>query len=431
MGMLEQLVITLREGVEAALIIAIALAYLRKIGRQDLARTVYFALGAAVAVSLAGAIAMTVGNWNEDRFEGWLMLIAAVFVFTMVYWMHRTARFLKKEIESNIARLQGGGASAWGLFFFIFFMVLREGVETVLMLSAVSFNSSELMAWLGSVLGLLLAIGFAVAFMRGSLRIHLPRFFKITTAILVLIGAQLLLTGVHELMEAGVLPSSTREMAIVGPIVANDAFFFILILGLAGIMILRERNSIAVQKLAAEASASEAGDGGGSGAERRKVRAAARSDRRWGTLAYLGAFVFVVLIAGEYVYARSARALTPAVPVAAVAGWVNLPAASVADGSLHRYEAITAAGSVRFFAIRRPDGSIAVAVDACQICGAKGYYQHGNQLFCRNCDAPINIASIGAVGGCNPIPLQVVRHGDVIAVALAQLAQEAPRFHRN
>src|SRR6185312_1825783 len=292
MGMLEQLVITLREGVEAALIIAIALAYLRKIGRQDLARTVYFALGAAVGVSLAGAIAMTVGNWNEDRFEGWLMLIAAVFVFTMVYWMHRNARFLKKEIESNIARLQGGGASAWGLFFFIFFMVLREGVETVLMLSAVSFNSSELMAWLGSVLGLLLAIGFAVAFMRGSLRIHLPRFFKITTAILVLIGAQLLLTGVHELMEAGVLPSSTREMAIVGPIVANDAFFFILILGLAGIMILRERNSIAVQKLAAEASASEAGDGGssgGSGAERRKVRAAARSDRRWGTLAYLGA----------------------------------------------------------------------------------------------------------------------------------------------
>lgn len=85
MGMLEQLVITLREGVEAALIVAIALAYLRKIGRADLFRTVYAALAAAVGVSLAGAIAMTAGHWNEDRFEGWLMLVAAVFVFTMVY----------------------------------------------------------------------------------------------------------------------------------------------------------------------------------------------------------------------------------------------------------------------------------------------------------------------------------------------------------
>ncbi|MGH9393757.1 MAG: FTR1 family protein, partial [Terriglobales bacterium] len=164
--MLEQLVITLREGVEAALIIAIALAYLRKINRADLASTVYAALAAAVGVSLAGAIAMSVEHWNEDRFEGWLMLVAAVFVFTMVYWMHRSARFLKQEIEQHIARL--GSASRWGLFFFIFFMVLREGVETVLMLSAVSLNSSELLAWMGSVIGLLLAAGFAVAFVRGS-----------------------------------------------------------------------------------------------------------------------------------------------------------------------------------------------------------------------------------------------------------------------
>lgn len=415
MGMLEQLVITLREGVEAALIIGIALAYLRKIGRADLARTVYAALAAAVGVSLAGAIAMTLGNWNEDRFEGWLMLVAAVFVFTMVYWMHRTARFLRAEIENRIAALHQ--TSAWGLFFFIFFMVLREGVETVLMLSAVSLNSSELLAWIGSVIGLVLAVAFAVAFVRGSMRIHLPRFFRITTAILVVIGAQLLITGVHELMEAGVLPSSATEMRIIGPVVANDVFFFVVILGLAGILLLRDVRT--VKPAAAELEGA---------AEKRKAAAAARSARRWSTLGYTGAFLFLVLISADYVYALSARALTPAVPVSAVGGWVSLPVAQVADGSLHRYEAITPAGSVRFFAIRRPDGSIAVALDACQICGTQGYYQHGGQLMCRNCDAPINVASVGTVGGCNPIPLAVERRGSIIAIALSTLAQEAPRF---
>ncbi len=417
MGLLEQMVITLREGVEAALIVAIALAYLRKIGRTDLFRTVYAALGAAVGVSLAGAIAMTLLQWNEDRFEGYLLLIAAVFVFTMVYWMHRTARFLKQEIEEKIEQLKQ--TSAWGLFLFIFFMVLREGVETVLMLSAVSLNSSELLAWIGGVLGLLLAVAFAVAFVRGSLRIHLPRFFRITTAILLVIGGQLLLTGAHELMEAGVLPSSQREMAIVGPIVSNDAFFFVIILGLAGILLLRERRALA-------AGTAEAG--AASAAEKRKALAAARSERRWSTLAYTGAFAFLILISAQYVYALSARALTPAVPVQAVAGWVVLPKAQVDDGQLHRYSAQTSAGPVRFFAIRRPDGSIAVALDACQICGAKGYYQQGMQLFCRNCDAPINIASLGAHGGCNPIPLQVQQRGDSIAISMALLAQAAPRF---
>lgn len=312
-------------------------------------------------------------------------------------------------------------ASAWSLFLFIFFMVLREGVETVLMLSAVSLNSSELMAWMGSVIGLLLAVGFAVAFVRGSMRIHLPRFFRITTAILLVIGAQLLLTGVHELMEAGVLPSSTREMALVGPIVANDVFFFIVILGLAGILILRERG---------QAAGAAPGGVPLSPAENRKQLAAARSYRRWTALASSGAFLFLVLIGADYVYAMSARSLSPAVELVAQAGWVSLPVNQVADGSLHRYHVVTPAGPVRFFAIRRPDGSIAVALDACQICGSQGYYQRGAQVYCRNCDAPINVASIGAFGGCNPIPLAVERRGDVIAIQLSRLAGEAPRFRR-
>ncbi|MGN6591812.1 MAG: Fe-S-containing protein [Terriglobales bacterium] len=416
MGALEQLIVTLREGVEAALIVAIALAYLAKIGRSDLNRVVYAALAAAVGVSVAGAIVLSAVGGNTDRYEGWLMLIAAVFVFTMVWWMHRTARFLKRDIETRLSRLQNGGAV--GLFLFIFFMVLREGVETVLMLTAITLDTAALWAWLGGIVGLLLAAGFAVAFVRGSLRIHLPRFFRITTAILLVIGAQLLLSGVHELMEAGVLPSSAREMAIVGPIVANEAFFFIVILGLAGILLWRERGSGRADEAAASASP----------AAQRKQLAAARAERRWSALGTAAAFAFLVLIGGSYAYARAEGSLTPAEPVAAVAGWVKLPLQQVDDGQLHRFQVQTDAGAVRFFAMRRPDGTIAVALDACQICGAMGYIQRGSQLYCRHCGAPINPASLGTAGGCNPIPLAAQMRDGMVMVALGELAPEASRF---
>lgn len=424
MGMLEQLIITLREGIEAALIIAIALAYLRKVGRTDLIRMVYIALLSALGVSLGGAILLTrlhlSGGSFEDRFEGWLMLVAAVFVFTMVYWMSKASRHIKREIEQSMER----NTSALGIFLFVFFMVLREGIETVLMLTAVSLNSTELMAWLGSVLGLALAILFAVAFVKGSIRINLGRFFRLTTVILFVIAGQLLLTGVHELSESGVLPSSRTEMAMVGPIVRNDVFFFIVVLGLATLLLIRERQ----RSLAA--AAAQGGEAETSAAARRKAVSSARAERRWNMLAWSAALIFIVLISADYIYARNARALSPAVQVEAVNGVVELPVSQVADGMLHRYEVTTPDGGVRFFAIRRPDGSIAVNLDACQICGPLGYYQRGNMLYCRNCDAPINVSSLGAMGGCNPIPLRYQQVGNNIRILINTLAAEAPIFRQ-
>lgn len=418
MGVLEQMVITLREGVEAALIVAIAVAYLRRIGRPDLLKTVYTALVAAIGVSLAGAIALTIWHGNEDNYEGWLMLAAAVFVATMVWWMHRTAHRLRGEIESALAKHQAASRSA--LFLFVFFMVLREGVETVLMLSAVTLDSSDLLAWLGGVAGLALAVVFAVAFVRGSLKVHVGRFFRITTWILGVIAVQLLISGLHELAEAGVIPSSREEMALVGPIVRNDVFFFVVILGLAAVLILRERGALRAQAVAATA--------GGGDAARRKQMAESRRDRRWSTMAAMGAFVCMVLITADYVYALNARALSPATTLEATDGWVTIPMKVANDGALHRFQVDTPAGAVRFFTIRRPDGTVAVALDACQICGARGYYQHGNQLFCRNCDAPINIASLGTYGGCNPVPLAFTQHGSLLAIQVSRLTAEAPLF---
>src|SRR3981081_962447 len=127
--MLQALIITLREGVEAALIVGITLAYLAKIGRGDLRRIVYSALVAAFASSIAVAGVLSRTQFNRDIFEGVVMLIAAFFVVTMVWLMGRAARKLKTEIEDRVGGFATRGRRL-SLFIFVFLMVLREGVET-------------------------------------------------------------------------------------------------------------------------------------------------------------------------------------------------------------------------------------------------------------------------------------------------------------
>src|ERR1700704_2916734 len=181
--MLQAFIITLREGVEAALIVGITLAYLNKIDRPELRRSVFSALIAAFVGSIGIAILLSRTQWNQDIFEGWIMLIAAFFVVTMIIFMMKTGRTLKGQIEGKVGLLAGRNAGV-GLFLFVFLMVLREGVETVLILGAVSLNSTELLSFLGTLSGVTVAILFGVMFDKGSVRINLQKFFRVTTAIL-------------------------------------------------------------------------------------------------------------------------------------------------------------------------------------------------------------------------------------------------------
>ncbi len=294
--MLQAFIITLREGVEAALIVGITLAYLAKIGRDDLRKSVYTALAAAFAGSIAVAVLLSRLNWNQDIFEGWVMLVAAVFVVTMIVFMMKTGRKLKGEIEGKVGLFARGDAGV-GLFLFVFLMVLREGVETVLILSAVSLNSSELMSFVGTVLGVVVAVLFGVMFVKGSVRINLQKFFKVTTAILFLVAAQLVISGLHELSENGVLPSSRQEMAIIGPIVRNELFFFVTILALAALMVLFELKSRQPVELPA------------AGAARRKALWTTRRERLWMGSVYMCSFVFIVMVTASFIYEKSASAL--------------------------------------------------------------------------------------------------------------------------
>jgi FTR1 family protein len=415
--MLQAFIGTLREGVEAALIVGITLAYLAKIGRPQLRKFVYFALAAAFVGSIGIAIVLSRLQWNQDIFEGWIMLAAAFFVVTMIIFMMKTGRKLKGHIEGKVGLLAGENAG-FGLFVFVFLMVLREGVETVLYLGAVSLNTTELMSFLGTLLGVIAAILFGVMFVKGSLPINLQKFFRVTTVILFFVAGQLIVTGLHELSENGVLPSSKREMAIVGPIVANDWFFFVTIFALAALMVLFE------------VKRREPGLVTDSAAERRKAAWTIRRERLWMASVYASSFLFILLVTAEFIYAKTLSAPSPTTEVTFVNGQVSIPLAQVSGGDLHRFSARENGVEIRFWLYQKPDGKIATVFDACKICGGVGFYKGPNGVVCKNCAAPINPQSVGTAGGCNPIPLNAVIASDNVIIQEADIAAGARVFQK-
>ncbi|MBV9343217.1 MAG: DUF2318 domain-containing protein [Acidobacteria bacterium] len=415
--MLEAFVITLREGVEAALIVGIALAYLEKIQRPDLRRSVLAALGCAFVASIGVAIVLSRFDLNEDLIEGWIMLAAAFFVATMIVFMMRTAKKLKGEIEGRIGSLAGRGSRV-GIFMFVFLMVLREGAETVLMLSAVRLNSTAMLSFLGTLCGILAAILFGVMFVKGSMPINLRKFFRVTSVILFFVAGQLLLSGLHELSESGVLPSSKKEMALIGPIVSNEWFFFVTILALAALMILfeaRGRQPLDIPQLSAA---------------KRKALWNARRERFWMISVYATAFIFILLITAQFIYAKNLTRLPPATALSFTNGSVRIPRSEVSDGDLHRFSAHVGGTEIRFLLYQKPDGTVATVFDACRICGSVGFLKGANGLICKNCAAPINPQSVGTAGGCNPVPLRSRTMADVIVIEEADLRAETALFER-
>jgi len=416
--MFSALVVTLREGVEAALIVGITLVYLAKIGRPDLRRIVFAALAAALIASVAGAVVLSYAPINQDKVEGWVMLVAAGFVVSMVIFMMRTARRLKGEIESRVSSLAGAG-SKWGLFAFVFLMVFREGVETVAILAGVSLNSTELMSFLGTLLGVALAVVFGVMFVKGSVRIDLRKFFRVTTVILFFIAAQLVISGFHELSESGVFQTSKNEMAVIGPIVRNDFFFPVTMLALVVLMVLLEYRRRKPEGTSAASKADE-----------RKQEWTALRERRWAIAVCVTAFVFISTITAKFIYAEE-PAISPATAIAASAnGKIVISTRDLPQGELERYSADVNGARVRFLLYRKPDNKVAVVFDACQICGGIGFYKAAGGLVCKNCAAPINPQSVGQSGGCNPIPLEATQEGESVEISLADLAKQAGQFSK-
>jgi high-affinity iron transporter len=419
---LSAFLIALREGVEASLVVGIILVYLSRTGRSHLGRFVWYGVACAAALSLGVAIALERLRISEDGFEGLLLLVAAAFVITMIVWMNRVARHLKKDIEQKVQSYaeRAGSAAGWGIFLFVFLMVVREGAELALILRAVELSTAGLQTWIGTIAGIAAAIAVGLFFFKGTLKVPLHRFFAVTSIILMLVAFQLALTGLHELSEARWLPSSKTEMAIIGPIVRNELFFFVFIFGAAMLLVLREWQS---------ASQNKSGDQATGDAERRLLESENRRQRRWLMAAATACLAVILVLTADFIYARANSAPPSAQPLTAVGNEIRVPLSAVQDSNLHLFTVNAGGQTLRFMVIKKPNGW-GTALDACRICGAEGYRQDGQNVICRHCGSAIYVPTIGEEGGCNPIgfPAHVDGADLVMDVsALTQAATEVPK----
>ena len=205
--MFQAFVITLREGLEAFLIVAISLAYLRRTGRHSLVRAVYVGLFAGLVLSAFGGY-LLYNAANQEWLEGPLAIVAAISVSWLVVHMWRAGRHMKGEIEGRLGASVGkaGAAAFLGVFLFTVLMVTREGMETALLLLQLK---ETLNLVVGALIGVVGAAGVAMLWIKYGHRENLGLFFQVTAIFLFVFVIQLVIAGVHEMSEQNYLPFST------------------------------------------------------------------------------------------------------------------------------------------------------------------------------------------------------------------------------
>ena len=236
--MVAALLITLREGLEAALIVGIVLGVLRKLQRQDRSAAVWAGVGTAAAVSVvAGLVLNALGVAFEGRgeqiFEGAAMLVAAAVLTWMIFWMQRQGRQVQGELEADVRRAVTLG-SAWGLFSLAFVAVLREGIETVLFLTAAAFTATPAQTLTGGALGLIAAVMLGWLVFAAGKRLDVRAFFRVTSVLLILFAAGLLAHGVHELQEAAWLPTVVEHVWDINPVLDENGAVGVFLKALLG-----------------------------------------------------------------------------------------------------------------------------------------------------------------------------------------------------
>ena len=227
--------IGLREGLEAALIVTILIAYIVKIDRRDLLGRIWLGIGLAVLLALGIGAILTFGTYGlsfeaQEAIGGTLSIIATGFVTWMVFWMLRTARDMKAALHGHVDKhLDGTG---WGLVLVAFLAVGREGIETALFIwAAVQATGETTMPILGASLGILTAVVLGWFIYAGMLRINLSRFFTWTGAALIIVAGGVLAYGVHDLQEAGILPGLHNLAFDVSAAIPPDSWYGTLLKG--------------------------------------------------------------------------------------------------------------------------------------------------------------------------------------------------------
>lgn len=420
--MIESLIISLREGIEIALVIGILVVYLRKIQHDHLIRSVFIGLFAAIAASIVGAIVLEKLAIDQEVLEGYLMMTAAAFVLSMILWMWITANKISSEIKVKVDSIVER-SSPWriyvGIFTFTFLMIVREGIEMVIFLQAVAFSTSAWQSSIGTLAGIALATVFGILFVRGSVRIDIGRFLKVTAVTLIIFTLQLLVNAFHEFYEFGVFPANPKAMQILGPIVQHDVLFILAIISIPALMLIIPS---------------------------RKQATSIVGNRRWQLSAGIAALCFVFFLGMGEVYSSDTE-------MDLSSEWLETPAdktfripmSDIDDGKVHRYSIKDDGLEIRFFVLRIGLGKFTTSFDACYACYSYGkYFLRNGELICSLCDAPSPLMRLTPSGeipepdpnnsgsmegnGCAPIYLPSTIHNGNIVITLSDLQKRRKYF---
>ena len=233
--------LSLREGLEAALIVGIVFGALKKLGRQGQMRNVWLGVGAAAIASLAVALGLDIVGAEfegaaEQIFEGLTMLLAAGVLTWMIFWMQREGGQIHRRLTADVKAATGGGVgkSNASLFLLAFLAVFREGIELALFLVATTFATSTVQTVIGAAIGLLSAAGLGYLLFAGSVRLNLKLFFRATSLLLVVFAAGMVAYGVHDLVEASLVPAIVEPLYNISRVLSDQAGFGLLLKTLFG-----------------------------------------------------------------------------------------------------------------------------------------------------------------------------------------------------
>ena len=233
--MFANFLIGLREGLEASLVVGILVAYLARTHRRDLLPKVWLGVGFAVAVSLAAGAALTFGPRGlsfeaQEAIGGTLSIVAVGFVTWMIFWMARTSRALRSELEGRLAVAVAAGGTSLVLLSAL--AVGREGLETALFVwAAAQATGSTTAPIIGAVLGLAVAVVLGIGVYQGAVRLNLATFFRWTGAGLVIVAGGVLAYGIHDLQEARILPGLNTIAFDVSDVIRPSSWYGTLLKG--------------------------------------------------------------------------------------------------------------------------------------------------------------------------------------------------------
>ncbi len=236
--MFASFLLSLREGIEGALVIGIVLGALRKMQRTDLAPAAWAgALSATILSVLAAILLSSLGlsleGAAEQIFEGVTMLFAAGLITWMIFWMNRQSRKLKSEIEAHVHHAADSTGKR-AIFLVAFLAILREGIELALILTASAFASDSTQSLLGAAFGLGVAAILGWGIFAATIRLDLRRFFQVTAFLLILFAAGLVAHGIHEFNELGWIPSVIEHIWDLNPILDENSTFGLVLKALFG-----------------------------------------------------------------------------------------------------------------------------------------------------------------------------------------------------